>query len=38
MRPRSRLAVSGFVDQIGSITFITSVVSITCNGRSPMIG
>ena len=36
--PRSRLAVSGFVDQIGSITRITSATSMSRTGNPPNIG
>jgi hypothetical protein len=38
MRPRTRLAVSGIVDQIGSSTFISSAVSIAWTGRAPIVG
>jgi hypothetical protein len=34
MRPRARLAVSGFSCQMGSRTFRTSAVSIASTGRS----
>ena len=38
MRPRKRLAVSGFVVQIGSNARSTSVVSIEATGNVPMTG
>ena len=38
MRPRTRLAVSVLVVQIGSITRMTNDVSISCTGRAPMTG
>jgi hypothetical protein len=38
IRPRSRDAVSGFDDQIGSITLSTSAVSIACTGSLPRTG
>jgi hypothetical protein len=38
IRPRTRPAVSGFVLQIGSITFTTRPVSISCTGKAPITG
>jgi hypothetical protein len=38
MRWRTRLAVSGLLVQIGSITFNTSAVSTACTGRVPITG
>jgi len=38
MRPRTRLAVSGLVVQIGSTAFMTSPTSTACTGKSPNVG
>ena len=38
IRPRTRLAVSGFSVQIGLIAFIISAVSISCTGNSTRTG
>jgi len=38
MRPRSRLAVSGLVDQIGSSALRTRAVSISRTGSAPNAG
>jgi hypothetical protein len=38
IRPRSRLAVSGFVCQIGSGAFIASTTSTACIGNEPKTG